>query len=85
MRKRHQKTWQFKNSRRRLSRAMFTSACFWSLVLSPEASLIAVFIFAKSADELNFWMANSNGAEELEGFCLHRKNECSAMIAVTEQ
>ena len=82
---RHQKTWQFKNSQRRLSRAMFTSACFWSLVLNWEASLMAVLIFAKSADELNFWMANSKGAEDFEGFCFHRKNECSAMIAVTEQ
>ena len=85
MKERHQKTWQFKNSQRQFSRAMFTNACFWSLVLSREASLMAVFIFAKSADNLNFWMANSNGAAELEGFCFHRKYECSAMIAVTEQ
>ena len=46
---------------------------------------MAVLIFAMSADSLNFSMANSNRAEDLEGFCFHRKNECSAMIAVTEQ
>ena len=85
MRERHQKTWQFKYSQRRFSRAIFTSACFWSLVLSWEASLMAVLIFAKSADKLNFWIANSKGAKEVEGFCFHRKYEWSAMIAVTEQ
>ena len=85
MRERYWKTWQFENSQRWLSRAMFTSACFWSWVLSWQASLMAVLIFAKSADELNFWMAKSKGAEDPEGFCFHRKNEGSAMIAVTEQ
>ena len=85
MRERHQKTGHIKNSRRRFSRAIFTSACFWPSALSREASLMAVLIFAKSADELNFWMANSKGAEDSEGFCFHKKNECSAMIAVTEQ
>ena len=25
------------------------------------------------------------GAEDAEGFCFHRKNECSAVMAVTEQ
>ena len=85
MRERHQKISQIRNSRRRFSRAIFTSACFLSLLLSWEASLMAVLIFAKSADELNFWMANSKGAEDFEGFCFHRKYECSAMMAVTEQ
>ena len=85
MRARNLKTWQAKNSRRRFSRAIFTSACFWSLVLSWEASLMAVLIFAKSADELNFWMANSKGAKDLEGFGFHKKYECSAMIAITEE
>ena len=84
MRERNLKTWQIENSQRRFSRAMFTSAFFWSSVLSWEASLMAVLIFAKSADELNVWMANSKGLEDLEGFCFHRKYECSAMIAVTE-
>ena len=46
---------------------------------------MAVLIFAKSADKLNFWMANLKGREDIEGFCFHRKNECSAMIAVAEQ
>ena len=46
---------------------------------------MAVLIFAKFADKLNFSMANLKGAEDLEGFCFHRKYECSAMIAVTEQ
>ena len=85
MRERNLKTWQIKNSQRQFSRAIFTSACFWSSVLSWEASLMAVLIFAKSADKLNFWMANSKGAKELDGFRFHRKYECSAMIAVTEQ
>ena len=85
MRERNLKTWQIKNSQRRFSRAIFTSACFWSIVSSWEASLMAVLIFAKWADKLNFWMANSKGAEEVEGFCFHRKNECSAMIAVTDK
>ena len=85
MRERNMKTWQIKNSQRRLSRAIFTSACFWSVVFSCKASLMAILIFAKSANKLNFWMANSKGAEEVEGFCFHRKNECSAMIAVTEK
>ena len=30
-------------------------------------------------------MANWMGTEDDEGFCFHRKNECSAMIAVAEQ
>ena len=85
MRERNLKIWQIKNSRRRFSRAIFMSACFWSVVSSWEASLMAVLIFAKSADKLNFWMANSKRAEDFEGFCFHRKNECSAMIAVAEQ
>ena len=79
------KTWQTQNSRRWFSKAIFTSACFRSLVLSWEASSMAVLIFGKAADKSDFWMANSKGAKELEGFCFHRKNECSAMIAVTEQ
>ena len=40
-------------------------------------------ILFKSADELNFWTANLKGAEDTEGFCFHKKYECSAMIAVT--
>ena len=84
MRERNLKAWQIRNSQRRFSRAIFTSACFWSSVLSREASLMAVLIFAKSADELNFWMANSKGAEDFEGFSFQRKYECSVMIAVTE-
>ena len=85
MRERSVKTWRIKNPQRRFPRAIFTSACFWSSFLSWEASLMAVLIFAKSADKLNFWMANSKEAEEVEGFCFHRKNECSAMIAVAEK
>ena len=85
MRERNLETWHIRNSRRRFSRAIFTSACFWSLVFSWEASLMAVLIFVKLADKLNFWMANSKGVQDLEGFCFHRKYECSAMIAVTEQ
>ena len=46
---------------------------------------MAVLIFAKSADKWNFSMANSKGTEEFEGFCVHRKNECSAMIAVADK
>ena len=79
------KNWQIKNSQRQFSRAIFTSACFWSSVLSLEASLMAILIFSKSADKLNLWMANVKGPKEREGFCFHRKYECSAMIAVTEQ
>ena len=30
-------------------------------------------------------MANLKGMEENEGFCFHRKNECSAMMVVAEQ
>ena len=45
---------------------------------------MAVLIFVKSAEKLNFWIANLKGVEETEGFCFHRKYECSAMIAVTE-
>ena len=85
MRERHQETLQIKNSRRRFSRAIFTSSCFWSVVLSWETSLMAVLIFVKSADNLNSRMANSKEAGELEGFCFHRKYECSAIMAVTEQ
>ena len=44
-----------------------------------------VLIFIKSANKLNFWMANLKGAEDAGGFCFHRKYECSAMIAVAEQ
>ena len=46
---------------------------------------MAVLIFLKSADELSFWIANLKGAEDTEGFCFHRKYECSAMIAVAKQ
>ena len=70
---------------RQLSRAIFTSACFWSLVLKWDASLMAVLILPRSAHELNFWAANLKGAEDFEGFCFHRKYECSAMIAVAGQ
>jgi hypothetical protein len=43
------------------------------------AVLILLF---KSVDELNFSAADLKGAEDTEGFCFHRKYECSAMIAV---
>ena len=46
---------------------------------------MAVLILFKSADELNFRAANLKGAEDTEGFCFHKKYECSAMIAVAEQ
>ena len=46
---------------------------------------MAVLIFVKLADKLNFSKANLKGTGDAEGFCFHRKNECSAMIAVTEQ
>ena len=80
MREKNGKTWNVKNLQRQFSRAIFTSACFWSCVLSQEASSMAVLIFVKFADKFNCWMANSKGAEDLEGFCFHRKYECSAMI-----
>ena len=85
MRDRHQKTWEFKNLQRRFSRAIFTSACFWSLVLRWDASSMAILIFRKSADELNFSMANLKGIEDTESFCFQRRCECSAIIAVAEQ
>ena len=43
---------------------------------------MAVLILFKSADELNFWIANLKAAEDTEVFCFHSKYECSAMIAV---
>ena len=46
---------------------------------------MAVLIFFKSADELNFSMANLKETEDTEGFGFHRKYECSAMITVAEQ
>ena len=46
---------------------------------------MAVSIFFKSADELNFSTANSKGTEDADGFSFHRKYECSAMMAVAEQ
>ena len=46
---------------------------------------MAVLILVKSAEKLSFLMADVKGAEDVEGFCFHRRNECSAMIAVTEQ
>ena len=46
---------------------------------------MAVLILFKSADELNFWMADLKRSEDTEGFCFHRKYECSAMIAVAGQ
>ena len=46
---------------------------------------MAALILPKSADELNFWAANLKGAKDTEGFCFHRKYECSAMIAVAGQ
>jgi len=85
MRERHWKTLGIGNSQRQFSRAIFTSACFWSLVSKWDASSMAVLILFKSADELNFWAANLKGAEDTEGFCFHRKYECSAMIAVAVQ
>ena len=85
MREEHWKTLRFKHLQRRFSKAVFTSACFWSLVLRWDASSMAILIFFKSADELNFSMANLKGIEDTEGFCFHRKYECSAMIAVAEQ
>jgi len=46
---------------------------------------MAVLIFFRSADELNFSIAKLKGAEDTEGLCFHRKYECSVMIAVAEQ
>ena len=43
---------------------------------------MAVLILFKSTYELNFWAASLKGAVDTEGFCSHRKYECSAMIAV---
>ena len=85
MREIHWKIWGIRNSRRQFSKAIFTSAWFWSLVLKWDASSMAVLILFKSADELNFWAANLKGAEDTEGFCFHKKYECSAMIAVAGQ
>jgi len=85
MRERLWNTWGIRNSQRQFSRAIFTSASFWSLVLKWDASSIAVLILFKSADELNFWAASLKGEEDSEGFSFHRKYECSAMIAVAGQ
>ena len=85
MRERLWKTLGFRNSLRQFSRAIFTSACFWSLVLKWDTSLTVALIFIDLSDELNFWMANLMGPEDAEGFCFHRKKECSAMIAVAKQ
>ena len=85
MRERYCNISGFQNSHKRFSKAIFTSACFWSLDLREDTFAMAVWMFFKSADELNFWMANLKGMEENEGFCFHRKNECSAMIVVAEQ
>ena len=84
MREKNRKTWVFRNLQRQFSWAIFTSACFW-LILQWDASLMAVLILIRSADELNFWTANLKGTEDSEGCCFHRKYECSAMIAVAEQ
>jgi len=84
MRGKNWKTSGFRDSQRQFSRAIFTSASFWSFVLRWEAFLMSLFIFFKSTNKLSFWMANLKGAEDAEGFCFHRKYECSAMIAVTE-
>ena len=85
MRERHSKTSRFTNSQRQFSIAIFTNAGFWSSALRWDACSMAVLILFKSVDELNFWIANLMGSEDTEGFCFHRKNECSAMIAVAEQ
>jgi len=85
MREKHRKTSGFRDSQRQFSRAIFTSASFWLLVLRWEAFSMAVLIFFKSATELSFWMANLKGAEDAEGFCFHRKYEHSAIIAVAEK
>ena len=85
MSERLRKTLRFKSLQRQFFKAIFTSACFWSVVLRWDASSMAVLIFFKWADDLIFWMANLKGAEDAEGFCFHRKKECSAMIAVAEQ
>ena len=79
------KTLRFKSLQRQFSKAIFTSACFWSVILRWDASSMAVLIFSKSTDELNFCTANLKGTEDTEGFCFHRKYECSAMIAVAKQ
>ena len=85
MRERLWKTLGSRNSRRQFSRAILTSACFWPLVLRQDASSIAVLIFFNLTDELSFWMADLMGTEDAEGFCCHRKYECSAIIAVAKQ
>ena len=46
---------------------------------------MAVLILFKLAEELKVWAANWKGAEDAEGPLFHRKNECSAMIAVAGQ
>ena len=46
---------------------------------------MAVLMFCKSTDKLNFSMANLKRSQDFEGFFLHRIYECSAMIAVAEQ
>jgi len=46
---------------------------------------MAVLIFFKLSDDLSFSIANLKGVEDAEGFCFHRKYECSAMIAVAVQ
>ena len=82
MRERCWKTQGIRNSQRQFSRAIFTSAHFWSLALKWDTSSMAVLILFKSADELNFWAANLKGEEDTAGFWFHRIYECSAMIAV---
>ena len=46
---------------------------------------MAVLTFCESTDKLSFSIGSIMGAEDAEGFCFHRKNEWSAVMAVTEQ
>ena len=85
MRERYWKVSEIRDSQRQFSRAIFTSACFWSWMSREDAFSMATLIFFTSTNELNFWTANLMGTEDTEGFCFHKKYECSAMIAVAEQ
>ena len=42
-------------------------------------------IFGRLADDLNVSMDIAKTSGDEEGFCFHRKKECSAMIAVALQ
>ena len=46
---------------------------------------MAVLILFTSTSKLNVSTADLKGEEDAEGFCFHRKYECSAMMTVAGQ